>query len=457
VPPDDVAAEAGLALPARDDARALVLALGRPGVGRRAAVLRALHGRGEAGLIVDAGRAPRDDAALERLVRALRREAVLWTATPVVLLDDGAGAALLPRLARQHAGLLVVIGRSPPATIAERDVVRLDVELPAAPARLVAWRAALPGLPAADAARLADEFTITPATIDAVARRAHGAATFAPVAAAITDQCSDATARFATARATPHRFTDLVLPAAELRQLAAVVDRCRHARQVFERWGLGAKVGHPPGVAALLSGPPGTGKTMAAGVIAAELGYRLMQVDLARVVSKYLGETEANLAALFDAADGGGVALLFDEADSLFGRRTEVTSAHDRHANMETNFILQRLESFAGLVLLTTNHEDAIDPAVQRRLAAHVRVPLPAAHERRRIWRGLLDGAAPCAPDLDLARLAAEVPLSGGYIKNAVLRAAFAAAAAGAPISQAMLDDAAEHELASTGRIGVGR
>jgi len=269
----------------------------------------------------------------------------------------------------------------------------------------------------------------------------------------VADQCSDTITRFASVRATPHRWADLALPKPELRQLTDLLDRCQQRQQVFEQWGLGRKVGHPPGVAALISGPPGTGKTMAAGVVAAELGYRLMQVDLARVVSKFLGETEANLAALFDAADGGGLALLFDEADSLFGRRTEVKSAHDRHANMETNFILQRLESFSGLVLLTTNHEDAIDPAVQRRLAAHVRVPLPDARLRLRMWRGLLDGQVPCAADLDLERLAAEVPLAGGYIKNAVLRAAFTAAATGSPITQLILAQAADAELASTGRI----
>jgi SpoVK/Ycf46/Vps4 family AAA+-type ATPase len=224
---------------------------------------------------------------------------------------------------------------------------------------------------------------------------------------------------------------------------------------VYEQWGFAAKVGKGLGTSALFSGPPGTGKTMVAALIAKELGLELYQVDMAKVTSKWIGETERNLAALFDAAEAGHAVLLFDEADSLFGKRTDVKSSNDRYANLETNYLLQRLESFTGICLLTTNHETAIDQAFMRRLSLHVRFELPEAEEREQLWRAMLPAAAPVAHSLDLGGLARRFAMSGGYIRNAALRAAFMAADAGEAIATRHLECAAKLEYEGMGKIAA--
>jgi SpoVK/Ycf46/Vps4 family AAA+-type ATPase len=176
-------------------------------------------------------------------------------------------------------------------------------------------------------------------------------------------------------------------------------------------------------------------------------------VDLAKVVSKWIGETEKHLAALFDAAEAGHAILLFDEADALLGKRTEVRSSNDRYANLETGYLLQRLESFTGICLLTTNHESNLDPAFQRRLSLHLRFELPDAAERAALWRAMIPGAAPTAIDVDLDALARRYAMSGGYIRNAALRAAFLAANDGAPIGPAHLERAARLEYEAMGKL----
>ena len=222
---------------------------------------------------------------------------------------------------------------------------------------------------------------------------------------------------------------------------------------MFEDWGFAHKIGKGTGTIALFSGPPGTGKSMAAALVAASLYVPLYRVDLSKIVSKWIGETEKNLATLFDAAEAGHAVLLFDEADALFGKRTELRSSNDRHANQETNYLLQRIEAFAGMCILTTNHDAAIDEAFRRRLSVHVRFPMPEASERRRLWQALIPAAAPVAGELGLDALAHKYVMSGGYIKNAVVRAAFLAADEGAPITGDLLARAAQLEIEAMGRI----
>lgn len=229
--------------------------------------------------------------------------------------------------------------------------------------------------------------------------------------------------------------------------------RVREKRRVYEDWGFADKVGKGLGVAALFSGPPGTGKTMVASLIAKELGLELYQVDLSRIMSKWIGETEKNLAGLFDAAEAGCAVLLFDEADALFGKRTDVKTSNDRHANLETNYLLQRLESFTGTCLLTTNHESNMDPAFQRRLSLHLRFSMPDAAERRKLWQSMLPTSAPRASDIDFDSLAARYVMSGGYIKNAVLRAAFLAANEDTAIAARHLEQAARVEYEGMGKV----
>jgi ATP-dependent 26S proteasome regulatory subunit len=250
-------------------------------------------------------------------------------------------------------------------------------------------------------------------------------------------------------------WDDIVLPAETLESVREMVARIRHRHHVLDQWGFRGKLSKGLGVAALFHGPPGTGKTMIASLIARELGQDLYQIDLSRMVSKWIGETEKNLAKVFDAAEGANVMLLFDEADALFSRRTEVSSSNDRHANAEINYLLQRVERFEGACILTTNFERSIDAAFKRRLAFRIEFPMPDARERTELWRRMMPTAAHVAPDVDYASLASSYELAGGNIRNAMLRAAYIAADLGEPITMAILQRAVKLEYRDAGKLGT--
>ena len=220
---------------------------------------------------------------------------------------------------------------------------------------------------------------------------------------------------------------------------------------MFKQWGFDRKLPYGRGLSALFAGPPGTGKTMICSLLAKELGLELYRIDLSQVVNKYIGETEKNLGRVFDEAARGQVMLLFDEADSLFAKRTEVRSSNDRYANLEVNYLLQRLEAHEGVVVMTTNSENALDPAMRRRIRFRLRFPAPDEAQRTRLWQGMVPKEAQLAADVDLSVLAKRFPLAGGNIMNALVRAATAAAADGGPIRQQHLVRAAEFEYAEMG------
>lgn len=246
-------------------------------------------------------------------------------------------------------------------------------------------------------------------------------------------------------------WDDLVLDAERTERVKEIAMRCRRRDVVFRDWGLSP---HPStGVVALFAGPSGTGKTLAAEVIAGDLGVDLFKVDLANLVSKYIGETEKNLSAVFDAAEASNVALFFDEADALLGKRSEVSDAHDRYANIEVAYLLQRLERYEGLAIMATNLAKNIDPAFTRRLHVIIDFPMPEAAERRRIWARCLPKGAPIADDLDLDVLADAVEVAGGTIRNAVTTAAFLAADAGEAITMDLALVALRRELQKIGRL----
>ncbi len=221
-------------------------------------------------------------------------------------------------------------------------------------------------------------------------------------------------------------WEDLVLPAPQTQTLRDIASHVRHRTKVYETWGFASKGPRGLGISALFAGPSGTGKTMAAEILAGELGVDLFRIDLSQVVSKYIGETEKNLRRVFDAAEGSGALLLFDEADALFGKRSEVKDSHDRFANIEISYLLQRMESYQGLAILTTNMKDSMDPAFLRRIRFVVRFPFPNAEQRAEIWRRIFPDQTP-TESLDPIRLG-QLTITGGHIRNIALNASFIAA-----------------------------
>lgn len=250
-------------------------------------------------------------------------------------------------------------------------------------------------------------------------------------------------------------WSDLVLPNEPRLQLEELLVRARHRERVLGHWGLRSGGGRGHGVVALFAGESGTGKTLAAEVVAGELGIDLYIVELSAVVDKYIGETEKNLEKIFTEADRTNAVLLFDEADAIFGKRSEVKDSHDRYANLESAYLLQRLESFDGIVLLTTNLRANIDEAFTRRLDLLVDFPFPDAQQRLALWRHSLAGV-PCADDIDLASCAGAFDLAGGSIRSAVVTAAYIAVGRGAPVSTNDLLAGARREYRKAGRLVPG-
>jgi SpoVK/Ycf46/Vps4 family AAA+-type ATPase len=236
-------------------------------------------------------------------------------------------------------------------------------------------------------------------------------------------------------------WDDLVVTEAQRRTLHSVSVHVRHQARVYEEWGFARKSSRGLGISALFSGPSGTGKTMAAEVLANDLRLDLYRIDLSQVVSKYIGETEKNLSRVFDAAEGGGAILLFDEADALFGKRSEIKDSHDRYANIEVSYLLQRMEAYRGLAILTTNMKSALDHAFLRRIRFVVQFTFPDTEQRREIWRRVFPRTTPLH-DIDWNVLA-RLTVAGGNIRNIALNAAFLAAAEDAEVGMG-------HVLAAT-------
>ena len=247
-----------------------------------------------------------------------------------------------------------------------------------------------------------------------------------------------------------------MLPEAELAVLREIEMHVRGRARVYEEWGFGGRHSLSEGVSALFAGPPGTGKTMCASVVARELDMELFRVDLSRVVSKWIGETEKNLSKVFDEAQHSNAIILFDEADSLFAKRTEVKSSVDRYANLEVNYLLQRLDTFEGVAILTTNLEGSIDNAFKRRMTLRLAFPFPDEEMRVRLWAAHIPPEVPTRGDFDFAELSRRFPMSGGYIRNSALRAAFLAAQEAVPLAQEHLLRAIQLEYRELGKLSTG-
>ncbi len=250
---------------------------------------------------------------------------------------------------------------------------------------------------------------------------------------------------------------DLVLPKKVKEQIRSLISSVRNRRTIFEEWGFGEKITKGRGICALFRGDSGTGKTLSAEIIANELGMTLYRVRIPAIISKYVGETEKNLEKCFREAAASGALLLFDEADSIFSKRTEVKDSNDRYSNMEVNLLLQEVERFEGIVILTTNLDAAIDDAFERRLNHKIDFPFPEARYRARIWKRLLPSTAPIAGDIDFEMLGRDLELAGGNIKNSVVRAAYRAAERNIPIDMDLLEAAGIQEYREMGKLVPNR
>jgi hypothetical protein len=383
---------------------------------------------------------------------ALRR---LLTAPPA---GDGP-----PEAGARGAVVLVGETRWEPATwLPHQTTVRLELPSPGPGARLRVWRHHLDGQAPPDAvAALAAQFRMDGDAVQAVVGAARGRAIWRGNGPASADDFRAAARSVAAppleglARRVEPRYSweDIVLPPDGTAQLRELCARARHQTVVLERWGYGKKHARRASLSALFAGQPGTGKTMAAEIVAGDLGLDLYRIDLSAVVSKYIGETEKNLEKIFSAADRGDAVLLFDEADAIFGKRSEVRDAHDRYANVETAYLLQRLEAYEGLAVLTTNLKGNIDEAFLRRLDCVMEFPMPEEPERLAIWERALPAEAPRAPDVDLPFLARKFKLAGGHIRNIALTAAFLAAADGGPIAMRHLARGTRREYQKLGKL----
>jgi hypothetical protein len=386
---------------------------------------------------------------------ALDRRALLLDADDADLADAGREAAIV-RLVERSAAPLILTGRDRRPAIRRRTVT-LDVGRPSAAEQGALWRAVLGEGDAArngQLDRLVGQFDLGAAAIRSAAAEAGARPDGGDAGQRLWEACvSQARPRLddlAQRIETTAGWDDLVLPEAQRQILRDIAAAARQRHRVYTDWGFAGRGARGLGLHALFAGPSGTGKTMAAEVLAGALRLDLYRIDLSQVVSKYIGETEKNLRRVFDAAESGGALLLFDEADALFGKRSEVKDSHDRYANIEVSYLLQRMEAYRGLAILTTNMRDALDPAFLRRLRFVVQFPFPDAAHRAEIWRRAFPAATPTdglRPDL-LARL----NVAGGNIRNIAVQAAFLAADLGEPVRMAHLLRAARAECAKLDR-----
>lgn len=457
------------------------------GVGKQSTAEALCRKLGLGLLVVDGERLLQvEDLPFDMALRLVSREAdlqqaaIYWQGFDALLAErpDAAGERAVVRDAQRDA-LVQMLSRGGVAFLAGNRLwepadgsraipfARVEFSKPAYAERLQLWRTSLNGashdgveaaLPA-----LAARFRFSGGQIHDAAATAHNLARWRdPENDHLTAEDLYAASRLQSSqklntlaqKIVPHTtWDDIVLPADRMQQLQELCNQLKYRAVVYDQWGFGRKLAHGTGVSALFTGPSGTGKTMAAEIIAGELGLDIYRIDLAAVVSKYIGETEKNLERIFTSAADANAVLFFDEADALFGKRSEVRDAHDRYANIEVAYLLQRMESYEGLVILATNLRQNMDDAFVRRLQFIVDFPFPDEAHRRQIWQGLFPTETPRSADVDVGYLAQRFRLAGGNIKNIVLGAAFLAAADGGAITMGHLLHATRREHQKMGKV----
>ncbi len=459
---------------ARDGSERDVLYLclkGQQGVGRATCACRTAEILGVPAVIFDcrtASGARREDffASLYTAGReTLLDQGVLVLRQPDVLMEEPETAKSVLDAAGRFSGVVFVLMGEDAVTapLAEgRRWLDVAVPLPDRAESAALWRRELDGLPLAEAvepSELANKFSFTPAQIAAAAQSAAGMALLdgpldrRRLADAAYRQVSHRLGEHATLIYARHTWDQLVLGETEKEMLRCACDQVRYKHIVYDRWGFDRRLAYGKGVSMLFAGPPGTGKTMAAQVVANDLGIEMYKVDLSQVVSKYIGETEKNLNEVFAEAKKSNVILFFDETDAILGKRTEVKDSHDKNANLETAYLLQKMEEYDGITVMTTNYKENIDSAFFRRISYVIHFSLPDAAARKSIWKGIFPPETPLDGDIDFAYLSRQLEISGGSIKNIAVAAAFMAARGGEAVAMRHIVRAVRFEMAKQGKI----
>jgi hypothetical protein len=465
----------------RSGAVPIVGLLGPSGSGRLSTAFAAAAATGRDLVRLDLRALPDGEAEIDRALDALLLTLAL---EPAVVLIEGIGALAIedPHRSRRLSALLRAVTRCPTALVVlrtssdepwrlvgeSRRMVEVRCDVATYAERVVWWHDAVraEGLDVAEheVHDLAGRFMLTPGQVratlatagDLVAMTAGGKVRVAEIAAAARLGSDQGLDRLATKVQRMHDWPDLVLPQLTKQRLRDLAAAIRQRYVVYDEWGFSERIAGSVGIRALFAGASGTGKTMAAGVIARELGLDLYKIDLSGVVSKYIGETEKNLDRIFTAARRANAIVFLDEAEALLGKRSEVKDAHDRYANIEIAYLLQKLEDHDGIVMLATNLKHNIDDAFSRRMQYVIDFPRPDESERERIWRGMFPSRAPLDGEVDFRFLAKHFDLAGGDIRNVVLDAAFLTAQDGGVIGMGAIVEALARQLAKQGKTPTG-
>ncbi len=439
---------------------------GPPGAGKQAVAREFCARVGVQLYTLDPKRLPLQDAERHELMHLLEREtAISRIATYVDVTDLDLSDRLIASAARdwiEHAGGIVFVGARERFQF-RRQVNHISVPKLDAAAQSQLWTASLDGIRNSvdgQIEALVQQFDMGPRAIpnavaSAVARAQRREGDFILLADDLWQTCREQVGwqlgGLAQRLAPGYTWDDIVVSDDLRRQLREIADQVAARAEVYDCWGFGARLPRGRGISALFSGPSGTGKTMAAEILANNLQLDLYRIDLAGVVSKYIGETEKNLRNVFDAAEESGAILFFDEADALFGKRTEVKDSHDRYANIEVNYLLQRMEDYRGLAILCTNRRAALDRAFLRRLRFLLEFPFPDGEKRRLIWSKVFPANTPVS-GLDLDGLA-RLEITGGNIRNIALNAAFLAASERVSVQMPHLLRSAQREYAKIDKL----
>jgi AAA+ superfamily predicted ATPase len=442
--------------------------VGGYGAGKRETALRLARAAGQPLLTVDMAGLAKEEGDWPELLRLICRDGRLAGATlyltgwdAVIGDNDHPPPAVFQQLL-DYPHSVIVAGTAvwqPAGRVEARPVVRTHFNLPDYEERLQVWHALLPD-EQLDLTGVANQFHFTPGQITDAAATArdlafcrHEVLTEELLFMACRDHSNQKLSTLATKIRPRYGWEDIVLPPDTRQQLQEMVNMVRQRPLVYGQWGFDRKLALGKGLNALFAGESGTGKTMSADIMAGQLGLDLYKIDLSTLVSKYIGETEKNLNRIFTEAATSNAILFFDEADAIFGKRSEVKDSHDRYANIEISYLLQRMEAYDGVVILATNMRSNLDEAFTRRLHFIIEFPFPEAADREVIWRVNFPPETPLAADVDYRLLAERFRLAGGNIRNIIMAAAFLAAEAGEAVAMAHLLHASRREYQKMGRL----